>query len=69
VTPPDDGAGLPELKVYRDERGRLRFKLPDKGARWQGAFASLEELVPAARGAGMPEPFAFDFLTLEEARA
>ena len=60
---------LPTLQIYRAAEGFLRFKLPAKGARWQGRFRTLEELVAVARRQGLPEPCELDFLTEAEARA
>jgi hypothetical protein len=59
----------PTLKVWRNPgTGQLSFKLPRKGARWQGKLANLDEVQKAIR-AELDPPFIIDYVGEEERHA
>lgn len=44
----------------------VRFKLPRKGARWQGPVKNLDEAVQKAWKEGIPGPFPLRYVEAED---
>jgi len=55
----------PTLLVRLMPTGKLKIKLPRKGAKWHGAFAGIDEAVKAAQAEGLEPPFFMDYVDEE----
>lgn len=65
LPPLPDTSHLPVLRVHRNDDDVLAYKLPGKGARWRGGFASFGELMHAV-DADMPGHCLIDFVTARD---